>query len=68
MTFESGVQAMVLMPARCPSSVWESAPVWLSHILMVLSAAVISQCLSHCHLGSNAPHSNLRSIFHPART
>lgn len=39
-TFESGLQAIVLTPARCPSKVWANAPVFESQILIVQSAAI----------------------------
>ena len=45
MVRESEDQAMVLMPARWPSSVWSSLPVGASHILIVPSAAAQNQHL-----------------------
>lgn len=39
MTLESGIQAMMFMPARWPSRVWRCLPVLASHILIVASAA-----------------------------
>ena len=37
--FESGLQAMVEMPAMCPSRMCSCLPLVVSHILMVASAA-----------------------------
>ena len=42
-TFESGLHAIAEIPARWPSSVWARAPEEASQILMVASAAVLSQ-------------------------
>lgn len=36
---ESGLQAMVEMPAKWPSKVWRCLPEEVSHILIVVSAA-----------------------------
>ena len=65
--FESGLQAIVDIPARCPSRMCSCLPVEVSHILIVASAAEKAQVSQGNRFQIGTAYNNSQCIDHQAK-